>query len=80
MSRFIELDQVEKVYSGKDGKCCCGCAGSHRSKLENFRAVKMLVKRMNRAISDGASVDVGAGYKAVTIGDRLYVAYSTENS
>jgi len=25
----IELANVASVYSGKDGKCCCGCAGKH---------------------------------------------------
>lgn len=23
-------DTVANVYSGKNGKCCCGCAGTHR--------------------------------------------------
>jgi hypothetical protein len=27
---FAKVDDVMSVYSGKPGKCCCGCAGSHR--------------------------------------------------
>lgn len=25
----IELSKVSSVYSGKAGKCCCGCSGTH---------------------------------------------------
>ena len=25
----IDISKVRQVYSGKDGKCCCGCAGKH---------------------------------------------------
>ena len=25
----INLDNVAQVYSGKQGRCCCGCAGKH---------------------------------------------------
>lgn len=25
----IDLSKVMTVYSGKDGKCCCGCSGKH---------------------------------------------------
>lgn len=25
----IEVSGVASVYSGKDGKCCCGCSGKH---------------------------------------------------
>ncbi len=29
MPRPIDLTKVASVYSGKAGKCCCGCAGKH---------------------------------------------------
>lgn len=28
--KAIKLRQVIGVYSGKDGRCCCGCSGNHR--------------------------------------------------
>jgi hypothetical protein len=28
--KTIKASAVGHVYSGKDGKCCCGCAGKHR--------------------------------------------------
>jgi hypothetical protein len=27
---MIDLNKVVSVYSGKEGKCCCGCSGNHR--------------------------------------------------
>ena len=26
----VTSDDVMSVYSGKPGKCCCGCSGAHR--------------------------------------------------
>jgi hypothetical protein len=26
----VQVDDVMSVYSGRDGCCCCGCAGNHR--------------------------------------------------
>ena len=26
----VKFEDVESVYSGKNHKCCCGCAGNHR--------------------------------------------------
>jgi hypothetical protein len=27
--RMIKLENVASVYSGIDGRCCCGCSGKH---------------------------------------------------
>jgi len=29
MTTQIDKSQIEGVYSGIDGRCCCGCAGKH---------------------------------------------------
>ena len=29
------LDNVASVYSGIDGKCCCGCSGKHTFSSQN---------------------------------------------
>lgn len=29
MEKIIDIDNVSSVYSGKAGKCACGCAGKH---------------------------------------------------
>lgn len=29
-NRKLELSDVKQVYSGRVGKCCCGCSGNHR--------------------------------------------------
>lgn len=25
----FDIDDIQSVYSGIDGKCCCGCSGKH---------------------------------------------------
>ena len=29
MIKAIELEKVSSVYSGKSGRCCCGCSGKY---------------------------------------------------
>lgn len=29
MTYQIDINKVQSVYSGKNGRCCCGCAGKH---------------------------------------------------
>lgn len=29
MNYKININDVRSVYSGQNGKCCCGCAGKH---------------------------------------------------
>jgi hypothetical protein len=29
MKNQIDVTKIHQVYSGKNGKCCCGCAGKH---------------------------------------------------
>lgn len=45
----IDLSAVHHVYSGKDGKCCCGCSGTHRY-LAAYREEES--KRRGYAIDD----------------------------
>lgn len=28
-TELVKLEEVEHVYNGKQGKCCCGCSGNH---------------------------------------------------
>lgn len=34
----MTTDDVMQVYSGADGKCCCGCAGEHTYNPKHRRA------------------------------------------
>jgi hypothetical protein len=65
----INAEQVKSVYSGKDGKCCCGCSGKHS---EDKTTIKRTVNKINKHVNDW---DVGTDYIAVVVGTRLHIAY-----
>lgn len=87
----IQLERVRSVYSGRDGACCCGCAGTHR-----YRAATQIEGGAHRgyavdadevndrqvarvlAIINAATdrEDCDDGtYAATVVGSRLYIAY-----
>ena len=39
-TEFPALTDVVSVYSGKAGKCCCGCSGKHRASAHRQVAAK----------------------------------------
>lgn len=68
----IDINTVKSVYSGKDGKCCCGCAGTHwKNTDDNMRNVKRIVKKIENA----TELDNGGSYIAAVEGSRLYIVY-----
>lgn len=65
---MISIENVKQVYSGKDGKCCCGCAGKHsEDQKQKTRIVNILNKDENMKVEDT--------YAYTVIGNRLYIAY-----
>ena len=57
-----------KVYSGRAGKCCCGCAGTYwRTGDKSFE--RMLRRVLNLKVQDEGN------YVWAEVGERLYVAY-----
>ena len=67
----MELQNIEKVYSGKRGKCMCGCAGKYSYAGENDRSVKIIAGKVLRnpnAVREG-------DYVFVEQGDRILVVY-----
>jgi hypothetical protein len=65
---MIAIDTIKQVYSGKDGKCCCGCAGKHSTdQKQKTRIVNILNKDENTKVEET--------YAFTVIGSRLYVAY-----
>lgn len=88
----ITPDMVRSVYSGKRGKCMCGCAGNHRynpahreegSKDRGYAVaddeVNMAqVTRVLRLIQAEPEAKVDdAGFIYADVGNRSYVAYLT---
>lgn len=79
----IRLEGVNQVYSGINGRCCCGCSGKH---YEEPGAMRTKVVRTIQANEAKAVVDVYGqtdsdgvvGNVSVVVGKRLYVAYLTE--
>jgi hypothetical protein len=83
-----KIEDVASVYSGKRGKCMCGCAGKHRY-ASAHRAWSE--KQRGYSISDDEVSDksvkiifnkvLGADFKAedkyiyAEVGDRSYVVY-----
>lgn len=71
----LKTDKVTKVYSGRDGACCCGCAGKHYQRGDkSFPHMLSRVARMVAA-AEPHTVDCGGTYVAVTVGARVLIAY-----
>jgi hypothetical protein len=93
MTQIADLtaQDVLSVYSGVNGRCCCGCAGKH-SFNSQYRAEgakrrgyavddedvndRMIARVLNvLRKADPASVEVDDEYVSTVVGNRLYVAY-----
>jgi len=70
----IKIETVASVYSGKAGRCCCGCSGNHRYASAHAAHVKMLVNKLNKADAKELTHD-NPVYVSMERGGRLYVAY-----
>ena len=85
----IELSKVMSVYSGRDGKCCCGCAGTHsyasihREAASKDRGYEVTdedisdrnVSRIVKKMNRSNDVDVSGDHASLVVENRLYVAY-----
>lgn len=84
----LTTDEVMSVYSGKDGKCCCGCAGKHSYNSKHREAgtnragyevtvndamVTKALKLVQAATKE--NVMVGDNHYATVVGSRLYIVY-----
>ena len=81
----LELDGINKVYSGKKGRCCCGCSGKyffcseapanqHRLAIDcNDKMVKKVLGLIKAAAVDDLMTD--DNYYALEVEERLYVVY-----
>ncbi len=89
-ARFNRLttDDIHQVYSGIDGRCCCGCSGKHSYNSKGFvpsadgypsmedvndRMVKKVLNILKNADVD--EIDACDTYFATVVGKRLYIAY-----
>ena len=79
----LTTEDVLSVYSGKNGRCCCGCAGEHydgtlyqkeTGRKVSDRMVKKVCRIINEAIDSGEAENGGNNISTV-IGERLYICY-----
>ena len=88
MGHIIDRSKVLSVYSGKAGKCCCGCAGKHTYASQYAaagaarRGYPMFANEINdRTINlicdkiEAVGGKIEDRHVYATIGDQLYIAY-----
>jgi len=88
----LKTDDIFSVYSGKAGKCCCGCSGKHyvnplrQKEAEAGRGYAYDAGQVSRAQvtrilgllqADPGGCEVESNYVALTIGGRIYIAYTS---
>ena len=92
---LLNIGQVQSVYSGLDGACCCGCAGKytyaehHRDAASNDRGYPVTSDEVNDRVvrmhvktikANARMAVIGDNHIAVTVGQRLYIAYIAEGN
>jgi hypothetical protein len=92
LKRISSMTQsnIRSVYSGVDGKCCCGCAGKHHynSQLVKEASVsrgyevtadeindKMITKVLTLMKKNVDDTEDLGSCISLVVGKRLYVAY-----
>lgn len=86
----LSMDNVVSVYSGRNGKCCCGCAGKHTYAVAHrdaaSRSVGYPIKDedvndhvvkgvINKIKRNADAAECYTDHVAVVVGARLYIAY-----
>jgi hypothetical protein len=85
----ITTEKVMDVYSGINGKCCCGCSGRYYyasdsvesgSKKRGYAVDEnevsdRMVKKVVGIINAAPSVEFSSEYFSTVVGNRLYIAY-----
>ena len=85
----VSIDKVLSVYSGIDGKCCCGCSGKHSysestrklaSKDRGYEVTddeinEKMVNKVMKIINEAESVEYGGNNISTVVGQRLYIVY-----
>lgn len=91
---LLQTNQIMEVYSGKVGRCCCGCSGKYYFNSEFIKEASKargyevepdeindkMVRKVIKLINqaDESSLDKNETYVSIEIGERLYIAYYVE--
>jgi hypothetical protein len=86
----LTTDKVQSVYSGVNGKCCCGCAGKHfynskyqtqASKSRGYEVSdcevsdKTVARVVKQFIANPGTIEIDQHVASRVVGNRLYVVY-----
>lgn len=69
----IDFSKVKSVYSGKAGKCCCGCAGTHSKNKGSI--TRVINKLKSESLIEEFKENINTSFVSVTINERWYIAY-----
>jgi hypothetical protein len=79
----LKPEAVPSAYSGIDGKCCCGCSGTHyhtrtwATTKNDLRQVKRILGIVQAEAAQG-NVEDGGNHFASIVGNRVYVVYTEQ--
>ncbi len=80
----ITPEQIESVYSGEVGKCCCGCSGkygytSRHAATAAARSAKVNDRQVSRILAvvkaNAAAAKIHGACVSVDLGSRMYSVY-----
>ena len=85
-----KIEDVKSVYSGKNGRCCCGCSGnyrypssltpeafkkSHGYELDPKEVSDRQVRRIFGIVMGDPHREEGGSWVSSVVGERLYTVY-----
>jgi hypothetical protein len=71
---MIDPATIHQVYSGKAGRCCCGCCGNHSGEP---RSIKLICGKLNKLAKQGYRLEDMPTYYSIDTETRRYIAYKT---
>ena len=74
MTTELTIANVVSAYSGRNGKCCCGCSGTHYTAAENPAQVTRILNKITNTRTP-ENVEELSNCVCLVVGRRLYIAY-----
>lgn len=68
---LLDFTGAKRSYSGKAGRCCCGCSGSYS---ENKASVTRQINKIKKLVAAGYTAAVGSNSIAVEVIDEGYIS------
>lgn len=78
---LLDFTGAKRSYSGKAGRCCCGCSGNYS---ESKASVTRQINKIKKLVAAGYKAEVGSNNIAVEVlaegyissnPGRLYIVY-----